>query len=145
MKKKILIWIKRYLPAEVIGSTCLFLAGLGANALFHNPFITAVSATWAEFLGYYGTIVVIDLRKHTTRDGAISFHKVIKTIKHLLFEFGFSEILDTFVVRPFSLYLFPLLLGNIAIGLFVGKIAADIIFYVPTIIAYELRVKFGRD
>tara|TARA_Y100000034_G_scaffold128423_1_gene182962 strand:+ start:509 stop:637 length:129 start_codon:yes stop_codon:yes gene_type:complete len=39
------------------------------------------------------------------------------------------------------MYLFPVIIGNFAIGLFVGKIVADIVFYIPTIVMYELKKK----
>ena len=63
----------------------------------------------------------------------------------MVLEFGTAEFLDSFVIRPFTMYIFPLLTHNLVLGLLVGKFVADIIFYIPTIIAYELRVKFGKD
>jgi hypothetical protein len=39
------------------------------------------------------------------------------------------------------MYIFPIIIGQFSIGILVGKIVADIIFYIPTIIAYELRKK----
>lgn len=64
-----------------------------------------------------------------------------KTIRNLVFEFGFSEALDSFVVRPFCMYIFPILTNNYGVGIIIGKIVADVSFYIPTIIAYELRKK----
>ena len=39
------------------------------------------------------------------------------------------------------MYIFPIILGNFAVGIIAGKFAADIVFYIPVIIAYELRKK----
>ena len=112
--------------------------------MFHNPIITAFSGAWGEWVGYYATILFNDLRKQKVKHTKITVRIFIKTIKHLFFEFGTAEFLDSFLIRPFSLYIFPQLLGNVGLGLIVGKIVADIIFYIPTIIAYELRMKFGK-
>jgi len=40
------------------------------------------------------------------------------------------------------MYIFPILIQNYSIGIIVGKIVADVVFYIPTIIAYELRKKY---
>jgi hypothetical protein len=68
-----------------------------------------------------------------------------KTVRNLVVEFGFSEVLDSLFVRPFCMYVFPLLVGNFFVGILVAKVAADIIFYIPTITAYELRKKHMKD
>jgi hypothetical protein len=67
-----------------------------------------------------------------------------RDIRNIILEFGFSEILDSLFIRPFMMYIFPILIGNVELGIFAGKIAADIVFYVPTIFAYELRKKHLR-
>ena len=63
----------------------------------------------------------------------------------VVIEFGPGEYLDTFIVRPFAMWFFPYIIGSLAIGIFLGKIVADIIFYIPTIIMYEIRKKNFDD
>lgn len=63
----------------------------------------------------------------------------------MLLEFGPAESMDSFLVRPAAMYFFPKLLGNIALGLLAGKLAADILYYIPTIMGYELRKKYFKD
>lgn len=60
-------------------------------------------------------------------------------------EFGTAEYLDSFIVRPFAMYFFPKLLNNITLGLIAGKFAADGIFYIPTILSFELRKKYLKS
>jgi len=60
----------------------------------------------------------------------------------MVIEFGPAEILDSYLIRPLALYLCPLIIGQQIIGLIIGKYLADIIFYLPTITAYELRKKY---
>lgn len=141
MKQKIIIWLKRYIPAEIVAVCGALIGGFSVHVLFHNPILTAIGGTAGDTVFYYATIVVSDLRKHKP----ITFRAFVKTIRNILLEFGPSEFLDSFIVRPFSMYIFPLLLQNVGLGLLVGKIVADIIFYIPTIIAYELRVKLGKN
>jgi len=141
MKSKITIWLKRYVPAEFFAAIGALSFGIGINTLFHNPLFTALAGTVGDNCGYYGTIVINDLRKQKEKHQKITFPIFVKTAKGIIFEFGIAEFLDSFFVRPFSMYLFPLLLNNVGFGLLVGKITADVIFYIPTIIAYELKTK----
>jgi len=141
MKKKIKSWLKRYLPAEVGALAGVLLGGYIGNALFHNPLLTALGSSWGENMGYYGIIIYRDIKKLKKTHKKITFSVFIKLIRNLVLEFGPSQYLDS-IIRPFSLYIFPLFLHNLYMGLIVGKYAADIIFYIPTIISFELKNKF---
>ena len=114
-----------------MGLAGALLGGINTNILFNNPVVTAIGATWGENFCYYGSIVIKDLKKQKEK-------KYLKLLRNLFLEFGPAEFFDSFLVRPFTLYIFPKLLNNLPLGLIIGKFAADIIFYIPTIIAYEL-------
>ena len=133
MKAKVVIWIKRYGWAEVMGFIGASSGGIVTNILFSNSIITALGGTWGENIGYYGSIIIKDSRKQ---------NNFFKILRNLLLEFGPAECFDSFLVRPFTLYIFPKLLNNLPLGLVAGKFTADFIFYIPTIIAYELKNKF---
>jgi len=60
----------------------------------------------------------------------------------LLIEFGPAELVDSFLMRPFFMYLMPSLLHNFTAGILVGKLAADVIFYSLAIGAYELKPQY---
>jgi len=96
-------------------------------------------------LGYYGKIIYEEVKIRKKHDQKISFMGVLKIIRNMILEFGTGEYLDSFVIRPTAMYFFPKLVGNMILGLFLGKIAADITFYIPTIIAYELKKKYLKD
>jgi len=51
---------------------------------------------------------------------------------------GLAEVLDCLLLRPALLYTGQMLAPNTAMGVVAGKLAADLIFYVPTIVSYEL-------
>lgn len=145
MKHKLREWSKRYLPAELVGVLFGLLAGVLAYFFSKNLIITAFVGTWAENLGYYGFIASRDIiacrKTHQNDKKKYGFLSFLKNMRDLFLEFGFSEVFDSFFIRPFCLYIFPVLLGNVALGLFVGMMVANVTFYVPTIIAYELKKK----
>lgn len=142
MKDKVKRWLRRYLPGEIFGTIGALIGGLVINTMFHNLILTAIGATWSENIGYYGVIFYRDLLKARHKHKKITLMRVCKIIRNLILEFGPSEYFDSFLIRPLSMYLFPTILNNLSLGLIIGKFVADIIFYIPTIIAFELRNKF---
>ena len=144
VQSKMSEWLKRYLPAEFCGIIGVAIGGNLTNILFHNAALTAVGGTIGENIGYYGKIVYADMLTRRKKDQKITLKGMIKVVRNTIVEFGVAEYLDL-IIRPFCLYMFPKIIGNIFFGLFVGKFAADIIFYIPTIIFYEIRKKFIAD
>ena len=140
-RSKLTEWLKRYLPAEIFAIIGAILGGSFMHLLFHQPIFTALGGTLGENTGYYGFIIIRDLK--TTRPQNLT--AILKLIRNLLLEFGAAEYLDSFVIRPTAMYFFPQWLGNLPLGLLAGKLAADITFYIPTIISYELKKKYLRD
>lgn len=136
MHYKLHEWGKRYLPAEIISTVTGLSVAFLIFTFTENRVLSAFFGTWAENSSYYVFLVWRDARGSTT------FKIFLKKCRGILVEFGPAEIADTLVVRPFSLYLMPLLLNNFPLGIIIGKIIADILFYVPTVISYELRKKY---
>ena len=62
----------------------------------------------------------------------------------LLSEFGPATILDTFVLRPLAMGIGMHALGPQR-GLVAGKLAADLVFYLPVILMYERRKRRMRN
>lgn len=142
MLTKIKVWIKRYLPAEAFAIIGTLIGGSVVSIIFRNSILTALGGTWGENIGYYGFIILRDLKRLKEKHKKITVLIFVKLIRNLFIEFGPSEYLDSFIIRPFAMYIFPLTLHNLYLGLIVGKFAADITFYIPTIISYELKNKF---
>ncbi len=142
---KIAEWLKRYLPAEIIAVIGAMIGGLLAHYFFSNPVITALGGTWGENIGYYSKIIFDDLKKRRLRDGEITISGVFKLIRNVAIEFGPSEYFDSFIIRPAAMYFFSGATGSVPLGLLLGKISADVTFYLPTIFAYELRKKYIKD
>lgn len=146
MGNKIKEWFKRYFPAEILA---LVGALAGASLVYFltgNRIIAAYGGAIGENIGYYGLIISKDIRKsiRTHKDKKLKYglRSFAKDVRNLFVEFGLSETLDSFIIRPFAMYVFPIILGSYTLGIVVGKFAADITFYIPTIIFYEIRKKY---
>ncbi|PIN85929.1 hypothetical protein COV19_07600 [Candidatus Woesearchaeota archaeon CG10_big_fil_rev_8_21_14_0_10_44_13] len=145
MKKKIKEWLKRYVPAEIFATIGVVIGSWLVFVLTGNRVLSAYIGTIGENIGFYSFIFIrehindFNHSKRKKRDHGLK--GFLKTTRNLIFEFGVSETLDSLFFRPFCIYIFPILIGNYLTGILVGKIVADIIFYIPTIIAYELKKK----
>lgn len=143
MKSKIKKWLKRYLPAEIVGTIFAMVFSLGTYSLTKNDVLSAIAGAWSETVGFFGTMIIREVRhtrrEHKEKNIPYTFLSFFKNCRDIIFEFGFSEILDTYAIRPFTMYIFPIIIGQRVIGVLVGKLAADVFYYAPAIISYELQ------
>ncbi len=141
-------WLQRYLPAEIL-SVILTLVSAGVVSYFtQNPVKTALAGTWGGNLAYFGYILVADIM-HTKKvlrklNQRYKLKALLKNIRALLVEFGLAEVVDSFFIRPLLMYYFPIWLDSLTWGILVAKFTADITFYVPAIISYEISKKHLR-
>jgi hypothetical protein len=133
------------LPAELFATIGVFSGALITYELTGNTILAAYIGTIGDNLGYYTYItfheIKVDKKEQKVNNKKYGMSGFLKTSRSLLIEFGPGEALDSFIVRPAALILFPILLGNYVIGLIIGVLIADIIFYIPTIMSYELKKK----
>jgi len=148
MRSRVREWIRRYLPAEIIGTIVAVGGGVLAYNLMASGVVAAFAGTWGENLGYYGTTLMREIRQGRQaargQDSTYGMRVFLKDLRNIAIEFGPAELFDSFLLRPFFMYLLPILVGNMAIGIFAGKITADVTFYIPTIFAYEFKKKYLR-
>jgi hypothetical protein len=138
-------WLRRYGPAELlsIGAT---LGGVGgAHAAGSSAAVTALIGTWAGNVAYFGWMLGADIR-HTRRTlratGQLYTRRTLgRNLRALAVEFGPAEVLDSFLIRPALMYWLPILTGSLGWGSLAAKFAADLTFYVPAILSYELSKK----
>lgn len=148
MKAKIREWMKRYLPAEILSIfTTLIAAGL-AYQLTGSPLTTALAGTWGGNISYFGYILISDVvqtrRASQLAQVRYTGNTLLKNMRDLALEFGMAEVFDSFFIRPALMYYLPVLVGNLPLGILIAKIAADITFYIPAIVSYELSKKYLR-
>jgi hypothetical protein len=138
LRDRYLVWLRRYLPAELLGLPAALLGGWAGSALADNLAAAAIGATWAEVVGYYLVVIARDLRANA-RFGLVRGGLV--TARNALLEFGPAQLLDSLVIRPAALFAGMTFIPDLITGILVGKLIADLVFYVPTVIAFELRTR----
>ena len=140
-------WVERYGIAEVVGLCTAVAGSFAARSLTGSEVAAAYGGAMGENLGYYGIVigreVMRDRRAAADLGRRYGLAGAARTARNLVFEFGVAEALDSTVLRPLAMGLGARFFGN-AVGVVVGKLAADVTFYVPVICAYELRRYFGR-
>lgn len=149
MKQKLTEWLKRYGLAEVIS---LILTVMSCWLTFHftqSKIATALMGTWVGNVGYFGVIVIKDILLAIRQLRAVgkpySLETFYKNVRALFVEFGIAELIDTFFIRPTLMYYVPIWIDNLAWGVVIAKFAADITFYIPTIVSYEFSKKKLRN
>ncbi|HET9221757.1 MAG TPA: hypothetical protein VFO07_04600 [Roseiflexaceae bacterium] len=131
MTHRPLVWLRRYLPAQLICTAAGLLCAWATPTFTDNAAAAVVACIWVEILFFYGTILICDLA-----------HRGAQTLSAVLYdlvrEFGPAEVLDSLLLRPALMYAGAMLAPSLAIGIVVGKLAADLAFYAPVILSYEL-------
>jgi hypothetical protein len=135
-------WIRRYGPAEIAGAFTALAGSYLAYTLTGNEIAAAYGGSLGENLGFYGVIVGREIRAerraHRQRGTTYGVREWTWTATHLLVEFGVAELLDSTLVRPLAMGVATHDLGR-TYGVLAGKLAADVIFYIPVIVIYEMR------
>jgi len=135
-------WLRRYGPAEIVGIGTALLGSYAVHALTGSEIAAAFGGALGETLGFYGVIVGREIRtdRQTARAAGVPYgpRAWLRTAANLMIEFGPAEILDSGLIRPAAMGFGTRLLGR-ALGVPLGKLAADVTFYVPVILIYEWR------
>jgi hypothetical protein len=142
-------WLLRYGPAEVLSLLATVGAASAAAQAGGRGVAVALAATWAGNLAYFGLILGQDIwrtRRQLQQGGrAYTWGTLGRNVRALVVEFGVAEALDSLLIRPALMYWLPRWLHSIPQGVLVAKFAADVTFYVPAIISYELSKKKLRN
>jgi len=144
LKGKTREWLKRYIPAEALGSICALIAAWLVYSHTHS-YITAAAAGWVgEGIGFFGYFITTELIQGSKKYYHLPlinriFSAVTAASANLLVEFLPAEIIDNFLIRPYAMYIAPQYIHPYPLGFLVGKFSADIFFYIFAIIGYEVR------
>ena len=146
-RAKVSDWLSRYGLAEVAGIICALAGSYGARRFTDSNVVSAYAGAWGESLGYASVILLRDYlaarRAAHTQGRLVNVRDAGGVATGVLAEFGPAAVLDTLVVRPFAMGVGMRALGPTR-GLVAGKIAADILFYLPVIYMYERRKRGER-
>ncbi|QDA61190.1 hypothetical protein [Hymenobacter jejuensis] len=142
MKPKIKEWLKRYLPAEALSLLATLVAAWLAWHGTGSRVTAALAGTWSGNVAYFGYILASDVYRTHQQGFALgkpyTTNTLLKNVRALAVEFGVAELADSFIIRPALMYYLPLWLGSFSGGILLAKALADVTFYVPAIISYEL-------
>ena len=135
-------WLHRYGPAECGGIAGALLGSFLVQRATGSTLAAAYAGAWGESLGYAAVVlardVVAESRAAHSARGAFRIADLSRVVAGLLAEFGPAGAIDTFVTRPLAMALGVRALG-LGLGVILGKLAADVLFYVPVIVIYEYR------
>lgn len=145
MFKKIQSWVARYGPAEISGVASGIIGASISYYLSESLIISAFVGAMSENIGFYGWMIGQEALQSYKKNGKFSWQQSLTILRNLFVEFGFSEILDSFMIRPFCMYWGPVLIAPYALGIFAGSMAANVTFYSLSITGYELRKKHFKD
>jgi hypothetical protein len=141
-RRGIVFWIVRYLPAEIVGTAAMVVAGLVATIWTSAPALIAVAALFGEIVGFY-VVLAITIYAEQTAHSLTWRRAIARTFLLLVAEFGAAEVLDTLLIRPAALMLGVWLLPDPLWGLLAGKVFADVIFYAIAAGAFTITAKTG--
>lgn len=133
-------WVRRYLVAELTGLAVAIVTAVVVAywSQFHMAAV-AIAASLGETVGFYLGFLISQYRRGEIV-GPLR-QRIALTFSAAAVEFGPAEVADTFLVRPSLMFLGSLGTGNVLVGVLVGKIAADVVFYALSITSYELAVR----
>jgi hypothetical protein len=135
-------WLARYGPPEVLGTITAVAGSFLVFRLTRSDVAAAYGGALGENLGFYSLIAA----RQMIRDRAAAHAAgatygrtgAVITIARLFAEFGPAEALDSLFIRPLAMGLATRRFGR-SVGVTVGKIVADVTFYLPVIASYEFQ------
>jgi len=146
VRERVVSWLRRYGFAELAGLATA-LAGSSLVAAVTGNDVAAAYAVLGENVGFYGFIVAREFSRHAhiahARGESYGVGGALRTGAGLMLEFGPAELLDSLVIRPAAIGFGTYYFGR-PWGVVIGKLAADVTFYVPVIVAYETQRRIAR-
>jgi hypothetical protein len=139
-------WVRRYGPAELACLITMLAASIGAARVTDSPPLLAVAAIAGATVGFYGVLLTAVLREQSALLAGQPRRvrrACVRTVGLLAAEFGVAEIADTFFLRPALMILGVILVGDAVWGLLLGKIVADVLFYVISGACFRLTQRSG--
>ena len=135
--------------ADILSTVLSLTAAWIIHRISGDNVLAAFGGSATASISFYGIVAYNDVRTslkhHRKHDLTYGLTAYFKDLRNLIIEFGPAEILDVLAVRPFFMYLIPKVTGEFLIGLFIGKTIADVFFFIPAIVMYEVRKKHLKD
>lgn len=111
--------------------------------------MVALISTWSGNITYFGYILIADIlrsiNQHKLAEKKYTIAGILVNLRSMVIEFGLAEALDSLLIRPLIMYYVPALINDFTTGILVAKLSADVIFYIPAIVGYELNKKLTKS
>ena len=135
-------WARRYGASEIAGAFAAYIGYFTVLGMTQNPVASAYGGSIGESLGFFGVMLVreiaADQARAKRRLASYGPREVSATIHGLFVEFGPAELLDMALIGPLAMGVASYYLGP-GIGILLGKLASDVVFYGYAIFASEVR------
>lgn len=145
IKNKIKEWIKRYWLSELVSYTLAMLLSFLTFKLTRNYYLSWILLIVWDYLWYFWIMLLNEIKNTIKVKMQYSLKLLIKDVRNLWFEFWPPQILEIFIIYPLLTFYIPPLFKNYFIWAFVAMTLAVIIFYIQTVILYEIRKKIFKD
>ncbi len=146
LKRKLAEWFKRYFPAEVLSTCVTLLVALLVRNNGGGVLAVTLASTWSGNITYFGYILIADILRsvaaHKKAGKKYNLASLGVNLRSLVIEFGLAEALDSLLIRPLVMYYVPYLFSDFNTGIIAAKLLADVIFYIPAIVGYEMNKKY---
>ena len=147
VRSQLRAWARRYGASEIAGAFAAYLGYFTVLGMTQNPVASAYGGSIGESLGFFGVMLVreiaADQARAKRRLASYGPRQLSATIHGLLVEFGPAELLDVALIGPLAMGVASYYLGP-GIGILLGKLASDIVFYGYAIFASEMRKRQAR-
>lgn len=145
IKRKSREWLQRYLPSEIVGTVSAIASASIARHFLYNRITVAYVGAIGESIGFFATVFIQHLlvvnKANKAQLKSFSFLDFTTILGRMFLEYGPAAMIDSFLLRPFFMYVFPSLLHNFTLGILVRKLVGDFTFYLMVILSYELGKK----
>jgi len=145
-RRRLWFWVKRYGVAEVACFVTMIIASVAAASVTSSAPLLAVAAIAGATVGFYGVLLTVVLREQLRllpRAAGRRSRAVRRTLALLSAEFGIAEVADTFFLRPALMILGVHTVGDAVWGLLLGKVVADVLFYVISAVSFRVTERTG--
>jgi hypothetical protein len=140
-------WARRYGASEIAGAFAAYIGYFTILGMTQNPVASAYGGSIGESLGFFGVMLVreiaADQARAKRRLASYGPREVSATIHGLFVEFGPAELLDVALIGPLAMGIASHYLGP-GIGILLGKLTSDVVFYGFAIFASDIRKRRAR-
>lgn len=139
---------QRYLVPECMGTVTAFGGAFITRYFTDSDIAIGYAAALSENVGFYGSVLAREIYRGRNdaqaRHETYTLKNTLESLAKIGAEFGPAELLDTPLIRPAATALGNHFLGT-GFGVLVGKLAADLAFYVNASAMHEAVKRYWPE